>query len=230
MVPESGPLLPPGHSRGEWVCVCKEMPSSQNPEKVWKQRASPAISDSTCLSKKKTHATAGAVPTKVRACWRRLRSPGPQRKKGRRKATGRALREAFHLHLHPNSFQVVGDSWRTSLPHRPFPAPSFPSHSRPPGPLAAPMLFSEPPRHLSKITLQAAFPSASSPSSSSLPLDPGSLPPPPNQMLPHPPFSSLPHPCAGESLPGKPQHPSARSLPSPARPGFLKGAGGGARA
>lgn len=74
---------------------------------------------------------------------------------------GWALREAPHLHLYPNSFQVAvrfleNQSSPSALP----PHPSFPSHSRPPGPLAAPMLFSEPPRNLSKTTLRAAFPSA----------------------------------------------------------------------
>ena len=37
---------------GEGVHVCKEMSSSQNQEKVWKLRATPAISPFTCLSKK----------------------------------------------------------------------------------------------------------------------------------------------------------------------------------
>lgn len=65
------------------MCVCKEMPSSQNRENVWKLRATMAISDSTCLSKKKSFATAGMVPTKVRTRWCRaeeLRSPEEERK------------------------------------------------------------------------------------------------------------------------------------------------------
>lgn len=46
---------------------------------------------------------------------------------------GRALPEASRPHLHASSSQVAVDSWRTSLPEQPSPAPSFPSHSRPPG-------------------------------------------------------------------------------------------------
>lgn len=73
---------------------------------------------------------------------------------------GRALWEASHLHLYPNSFQVALRFLENQSSDQPSPASSFPSHSRPPGPLAAPVLFPEPPRHLSKTTLQAAFPSA----------------------------------------------------------------------
>lgn len=58
-------------------------------------------------------------------------------------------------------------------------------------------------------------------------VNPEALPPSPNQMLPPPP----PPPHAGESLPGKPQHHSARLLPaSAARLLFQKrGEGGGRR-
>lgn len=70
-----------------------------------------------------------------------------------------ALREASHLHLYPNSFQVAvrfleNQSSPSALPRSflsfPLPASRLPGCSK---------LFSEPPRHLSKTTLQAALPS-----------------------------------------------------------------------
>lgn len=63
--------------------VCKEMPSGPNQEKVWKLRAT----HSTCLSKNKSGAPAGLVPTKVRTRWCRAEKPrSPE--KGREEKEG----------------------------------------------------------------------------------------------------------------------------------------------
>lgn len=147
--------------------MCKEIPTSGNPEKVWKLRATPAISDSTCLSKKtnKNPVLQPAWwPSRSERAGAELRSPVPGGRKAGERGDGLGFARGLSPHRHPNSFQVaVGFLGNQSL-HQPSLAPSFPSHSRlqasPHPTWAAPVLFSEPPSHLSKITLQAAFPSA----------------------------------------------------------------------
>lgn len=213
-------------------CVQKKCQAAKTRRKSGCLRATPAISHSTCLSKKKkSGAPTGVVPTKVRTRWCRIEEPPSpeERKAGRRIGDGQGFAAASHLYLHPNSFQVAvrfleNQSPRSALPRSFL---SFPlSASRPPECRCA--RLSEPGRHLSKFTLWSAFPGTQCPSSSSLPLSPGCLPPPPNQMLSYPPFPAPP-PRAGESLPGKPQHHSARSLPQPP-PDLTKGEVGGREA
>ena len=111
-------------------------------------RATPAISHSTCLSKKKkkkSGAPTGVGPTKVRTRWRRIEEPrsSEERKAGRRRGHGQGFAAASHLHLHPNSFQVAvrfleNQSPRSALPRSFL---SFPqSASRPPECRCAPSL------------------------------------------------------------------------------------------
>ena len=151
--------------------------------------------------KKKSGAPTGVVPTKVRTRWCRIEEPPSpeERKAERRRGDGQGFAAASHLHLHPNSFQVAvrfleNQSPRSALPRSFL---SFPlSASRPPECRGA--RLSEPGRHLSKFTLWAAFPGTQCPSSSSLPLSPGCLPPPPNQLLSYPPSPLPPTPCWGK--------------------------------
>lgn len=80
--------------------MCKEIPTSGNPEKVWKLRATPAISDSTCLSKKmnKNPVLQPAWwPSRSGRAGAELRSPGPGGEERQEKeAMGWALPEASH--------------------------------------------------------------------------------------------------------------------------------------
>ena len=82
------------------------------------------------------------MPTKVRTHWCRaeeLRTPEEEREN---EAMGRALREASHLHLHPNSFQVAVRFLENQSPRSALPRSFLSFPLRPPAPLAAPMLSS----------------------------------------------------------------------------------------
>lgn len=107
--------------------------------------------------------TPSEVPTKVRIVEEPL---APEGKKGGEEArAGRALPEASHLYLHPNSFQLAVRFLENQSPSFALPrAPFFPSHLRLPQTYSKAFLGSQ------RSTCQkAAFSLPECPSSSSLP-------------------------------------------------------------
>lgn len=126
---------------------------------------------------------------------------GPRRKGGEEARAGRALPEASHLYLHPNSFQLAVRFLENQSPSFALPrAPSLPSHLRLPQTCSKAFLGSQ------RSTCQkAAFSSPECPSSSSFPATRGLPTTPPCQITP-------PQP---REFPGKIRFIWFWSLPSP---------------
>lgn len=149
------------------------------------------------------------MPTQVR-----IEEPlAPEGRKGGEEARGRALPEASHLYLHPNSFQLAVRFLENQSPSSALPrAPSFPSHLRLPQTCSKAFLRSQ------RSTCQkAAF---SSPNRMSFlqrsPSDP---------WAPYHPSMPEPPPLSQGSPQGRFASPGLAFAFTLARPRFLKGSG-----
>lgn len=118
-------VSPTSRAYMERVCVQSNSKQSNTRESLGRY-------DSTCLSTIPVLKPARRSPRSGRA-GAGLRSLGPQRGEREEKAAmGRASREASHLHLHPNSFQVAVRFLENQSPSAALPRFLLPVPPRPP--------------------------------------------------------------------------------------------------